>query len=87
MASRSEPLHSENETAIPREPAHYLLAFAIGFHLAGFIPVTAMGLYYVWRLGLSWRDVEHSEDAVESAVELGRGDADASGQAGRSGAP
>jgi len=30
MASRSEPLHSDNETAIPREPAHYLLAFAIG---------------------------------------------------------
>lgn len=45
------------------------VAFAIGFHLAGFIPVTLMGLYYVWRLGLSWRDVEHSEAAVETAVE------------------
>ncbi len=45
------------------------LAFAIGFHLAGFIPVSAIGLYYVWRLGLSWREVEESEEAVEAAVE------------------
>lgn len=45
------------------------VAFAIGYHLAGFIPVTAIGLYYVWRLGLSWRDVERSEEAVETAVE------------------
>lgn len=47
------------------------VAFAIGYHLAGFIPVTAMGLYYLWRLGLSWQDVEYSEDAVETAVEVG----------------
>lgn len=45
------------------------VAFAVGFHLAGFIPITAIGLYYVWRLGLSWTDVERSEDAVETAVE------------------
>ena len=47
----------------------HAVAFAVGFHLAGFIPVTVIGLYYVWRLGLSWHDVEHSEDAVETAVE------------------
>lgn len=45
------------------------LAFAIGFHLAGFIPVTGIGLYYLWRFGFSWRDVEVSEEAVETAVE------------------
>jgi hypothetical protein len=45
------------------------LAFAIGFHMAGFLPVTLLGLYYLWRLGISWRDVGKSEDAVESAVE------------------
>ena len=45
------------------------VTFAVGLHLAGFIPVTVMGLYYVWRLGLSWREVEHSEEAVEEAVE------------------
>ena len=32
------------------------------------IPLTALGLYYVWRLGLSWRDVEASEE-----VRLGQG--------------
>ncbi|MFW5951729.1 MAG: lysylphosphatidylglycerol synthase transmembrane domain-containing protein, partial [Gemmatimonadota bacterium] len=47
------------------------MAFAIGFHLAGFIPITMIGLYYLWRLGISWRDVEESEDAVETAVESG----------------
>jgi uncharacterized protein (TIRG00374 family) len=45
------------------------VAFAVGFHLAGFIPITALGLFYVWRLGLSWKDVERSENAVETAVE------------------
>lgn len=59
------------------------LAFAIGFHLAGYIPVTLIGLYYVWRLGLSWREVEQSEEAVETAVERsaagGTGDVSARG--------
>lgn len=45
------------------------VAFALGFHIAGFIPITALGLFYVWRLGLSWREVEESEEAVETAVE------------------
>jgi len=45
------------------------VSFAIGFHIGGFIPVTAIGLYYAWRLGISLRDVEHSEEAVEEAVE------------------
>lgn len=50
------------------------LAFAIGFHIAGFIPITLMGLYYLWRLGISWRDVGASEDAVETAVETAVGE-------------
>lgn len=45
------------------------LAFAIGFHLAGFIPITFIGLYYLWRLGISWRDVGQSDEVVETAVE------------------
>lgn len=45
------------------------VAFAIGFHLAGFIPVTLIGLYYVWRLGMSWGELGRSERAVEEAVE------------------
>lgn len=48
------------------------LAFAFGFHLGGFIPVTLLGLYYAWRLGLSLREVETSETRVEEAVEASR---------------
>ena len=44
-------------------------AFAIGFHIAAFLPVTAIGLWYAWHLGLSWGEVEASEDYVETAVE------------------
>jgi hypothetical protein len=45
------------------------VGFALGFHLAGFIPVTAIGLWYAWRLGLSLRGVAGSEEEVEEAVE------------------
>lgn len=45
------------------------LAFAFGFHLGGFIPVTIIGLYYAWKLGLSLKEVERSEALVEAAVE------------------
>jgi uncharacterized membrane protein YbhN (UPF0104 family) len=51
---------------VPREQAG---AFAIGFHLAGFIPVTLIGLYYAWRMGLSIVEVRESEEMVEAAVE------------------
>lgn len=52
--------------AIPREKA---MGFAIGFHIGGFIPVTLLGLYFAWRLGISLREVESSEEVVEEAVE------------------
>ncbi|MEX0907096.1 MAG: lysylphosphatidylglycerol synthase transmembrane domain-containing protein [Gemmatimonadota bacterium] len=44
-------------------------AFAVGFHLAGFIPVTLIGLYYAWHTGMSLRDATDSETVVEEAVE------------------
>lgn len=44
-------------------------AFAISFHLAGFIPVTVIGLYYAWRMGLSLAEVKGSEEQVEIEVE------------------
>jgi len=50
-------------------PEGTTLAFAFGYHLGGFIPVTLMGLYYAWRLGISLDDVEHSEETIEEAVE------------------
>lgn len=52
------------------------IGYAVGVHIIGFIPVTAVGLYYLWRLGLSWRDVGASEDMVETAVEEEQPDVD-----------
>jgi hypothetical protein len=45
------------------------LAFAAGFHLAGFIPITLIGLYYARKIGMSLSAVAHTEEAVEEAVE------------------
>ncbi|HSJ15582.1 MAG TPA: lysylphosphatidylglycerol synthase transmembrane domain-containing protein [Longimicrobiales bacterium] len=48
-------------------------ALAIGFHISIFIPVTLIGLYEARRIGLSLREVKHSEEAVETAVEAHTG--------------
>lgn len=45
------------------------LAFATAFHIGGYIPVTVIGLWFAYRLGISLKDVEKSETAVEEAVE------------------
>lgn len=45
------------------------LAFAYGYHLGGFIPVTLIGLWYARQLGLSLTDVRASEQRVETEVE------------------
>lgn len=45
------------------------LAFAFGYHFAGWIPVTALGLFFVWRLGLTMGDVGASEERVEEVIE------------------
>ena len=44
------------------------LAFAFGYHMGGFIPVTVLGLWYASRIGLSLKDVGSSEERVEDAV-------------------
>jgi len=62
-------------------PAGKAVSFAVGFHLGGFVPVTLMGLWYVWRLDLRWKDVEASEVTVEESVERGDGAAASSGAA------
>ena len=33
------------------------LAFAFGYHLGGFVPITIIGLYYAWSIGFSISDV------------------------------
>lgn len=42
------------------------LSMAVGYYLAGFIPVTALGLYYAWTMGLRLRSMG---SAAESALE------------------
>jgi glycosyltransferase 2 family protein len=51
---------------LPEVPS---LAFAAGFHLAGFIPITLIGLYYAWRTDFSFRAARQSEELVEENVE------------------
>ena len=43
-----------NVLGIGENPA---LAFAAGYHIAAFIPVTAIGLWYAWRMGFSLREM------------------------------
>jgi uncharacterized protein (TIRG00374 family) len=47
------------------------MAFASAYHIAGFIPVTLIGLYYANRLGISAQDAAASETQIEEAVEAG----------------
>jgi glycosyltransferase 2 family protein len=45
------------------------LAFAFGYHFGGWIPITLIGLWYTWRLGLSVTEMGAAEERVEEAVE------------------
>ena len=46
-----------------------IVSFATGYHILTFIPVTLLGIWYMYRLGIRWSEVEHSEELVEEAVE------------------
>ncbi|MEZ4414124.1 MAG: lysylphosphatidylglycerol synthase transmembrane domain-containing protein [Gemmatimonadota bacterium] len=46
-------------------PEAQALAFATGYHLAGFLPITALGLYYAWRLGIHVTQVEAPAEAPQ----------------------
>jgi glycosyltransferase 2 family protein len=50
-------------------PPDRAISFAVGYHLGTFVPVTVIGLYYVWRMQLRWSDLRHSEETVEAEVE------------------
>lgn len=49
------------------------LAFAYGYHMGGFIPVTLVGLWFIRSVGLSMSEMSRSETAVEEAVEAVEG--------------
>lgn len=44
------------------------LAFAFGYHLGGFFPVTLLGLWYVGRLGLSLSELGHAEETAKAQI-------------------
>jgi hypothetical protein len=48
-----------------------IVSFATGYHVLTFIPVTVLGIWYLYRLGIRWSEVEHSEELVEEGVEHG----------------
>lgn len=48
------------------------LAFAVGYHITTFIPVTAIGLWYFWRMGFSFREIGPARRGGEEAVRRGR---------------
>jgi len=55
-------------------PVAQSLAFAFGYHFGGWIPITLIGLWYAWKLGISIGDVGAAEERVET--DIGRGTAD-----------
>lgn len=51
------------------------LAFAFAYHFGGWIPITAIGLWYTWKLGLSLGDIGSADEQVhEAAEEVALGD-------------
>lgn len=42
-------------------------SFAIGYHLGGFITVTLLGLWYVQKLDLSWKELIGKAESAEAA--------------------
>lgn len=73
------------------EPAR-TISFAASYHIATFIPITLMGIWYMRRLGFSREELGHSDDLVHGAPDAGGSAApDAGGSAapdaGRSAVP
>jgi uncharacterized protein (TIRG00374 family) len=50
----------------PEEPT---LAFAFGYHLGGFIPITLIGLWYAGRIGMSLSELGKADETVEEALD------------------
>lgn len=53
-------------------PSESVLSLAVGYHLAGYIPVTLLGLYYAWALGLRITSIEaEAEQALDDGSGVG----------------
>lgn len=51
---------------IDRTPA---FTYSVGFHAVNYLSVTAVGLWYFFREGLSWSELERSEEELERELE------------------
>ncbi len=58
-----------------------IISFAAGYHILTFIPVTLLGIFYMRRLGITRRELGHSDELL-----AGRGDAAGQGEEDRAGA-
>ncbi len=54
--------------AVYSAPPAAALGLAAGFHIGGFIPVTVIGLYYAWKVGISFDEVRDSETRVDGGA-------------------
>jgi len=50
-------------------PQPQSLAFAFGYHFGGWVPITLIGLWYAWKLGISLGEVRSAEEQVETEIE------------------
>jgi len=39
-----------------------IASFAVAYHVLTFAPITLIGLWYLRKLGLGWRELEHVEE-------------------------
>lgn len=51
---------------IPPSPA---FTFSVGYHAANYLSVTLVGLFFFFRAGLSWKELERSEAELERELE------------------
>lgn len=56
-------------TTVYGVPEAESLAFAFAYHFGGWIPITAIGLWYAWKLGLSLGEIGHADEEIEERSE------------------
>jgi len=56
-------------TTVYGVPDAQALAFAFAYHFGGWIPITSIGLWYTWKLGMSLGDVGRSGDEKPESSE------------------
>lgn len=54
-------------TTVYGVPETQSLAFAFAYHFGGWIPITAIGLWYTWKLGFSLGDIGSAQEQVQEA--------------------